>query len=355
MRVAYTLEQCWHRVPGGSAIAALRLAQELNHGDDMELIGVAGRHRRPPDPAFQPNIAMRWLPVGRPLLYETWNRLRWPLIESVTGDIDVCHSTVAIPAVTRRPHVVTIHDVAFIHTPERFTSRGVRAMTAGLQRCREVEICCVPSEATRRDLIDLGFDDRRIRVVPWGVDTVAPTADEIAATRARFDLPSEFVLFVGTLEPRKNLSRLAQAVARLDTDLPLVIAGASGWGDAAEIPADVDSRFVGFVAPADLRALYALATVFAYPSLQEGFGMPVLEAMAQGTPVVTSCGTSTEEAAGGAAVLVDPHDPDSIAAGLTQALGASTVYAERGRERAAAATWELTAQLTAAAYRDACG
>ena len=137
------------------------------------------------------------------------------------------------------------------------------------------------------------------------------------------------MLFVGTLEPRKNLAPSGAAVARLDDPLPLVVAGADGWGDAAAGDAG-DVRFLGFVPAADLPALYAAATVFGYPSESEGFGLPVLEAMAQGTPVVTSAGTSTEEVAGGAAVLVDPLDVDAIAGGIDDGRAARR-RAGRGR------------------------
>ena len=163
-------------------------------------------------------------------------------------------------------------------------------------------------------------------------------------------MPERFALFVGTVEPRKNLANLAAAMAHLP-DLPLVVAGAAGWGDATPRRATV--RFLGFVPDGDLAGLYAAADVFCYPSLREGYGLPVLEAMAQGTPVVTSRATSTEEAAGGAAVLVDPLDVDDIARGVLEALDRRDELAAAGRTRAAAQTWARTAELTVAAYREA--
>jgi glycosyltransferase involved in cell wall biosynthesis len=172
--------------------------------------------------------------------------------------------------------------------------------------------------------------------------------------REAYGLPSEYLLFVGTVEPRKNLTRLAEAIQHLPDALPLVVAGADGWGDAAaEITGDV--RFLGFVPDADLPALYAGALVFCYPSEREGFGLPVLEAMAQGTPVVTSLGTSTEEVAAGAAVLVDPFDSADIARGIVEALARRDELAVRGRRRATFASWERTAALTASAYGELAG
>jgi glycosyltransferase involved in cell wall biosynthesis len=168
-----------------------------------------------------------------------------------------------------------------------------------------------------------------------------------------YRLPQRYLLFVGTVEPRKNLRGLVEAVSRLEEPLPLVVAGAEGWGDV-DIPAGGDVRFIGFVPAADLAGLYAGAEVFCYPSEREGYGLPVLEAMAQGTPVVTSRGTATEEAAGGAAVLVDPLDPDDIARGITEAGTRREALSVDGVARADQATWQETARLTADAYRELC-
>jgi glycosyltransferase involved in cell wall biosynthesis len=351
LRVAYTLEQCWHEVPGGSATAALHVARRLATRPDVELIGVAGRHRRPPDPAFRPAIDVRTLPLARPWLYETWNRFEWPPVERATGPVDVCHSTIAIPAATKAPQVVTIHDVAFLRAPERFTSHGVRVMKAGLERCRRADVVLCPSMTTLGDLVELGFDERRIRCVPWGVEAVPVSSADLARVRSAYALPERFVLYVGTVEPRKNISRLARVTASLDEPLPLVVAGAQGWGDAGGDEGGV--CFLGFVPEPDLPAVYASATVFAYPSLDEGFGMPVAEAMAYGLPVVTSRGTATEETAGGAAVLVDAEDVESIRVGLVTALEDAAGLAARGRARAAELSWDATAEATVNAYREA--
>jgi glycosyltransferase involved in cell wall biosynthesis len=126
-----------------------------------------------------------------------------------------------------------------------------------------------------------------------------------------------------------------------------------GWGAVAPVGNGV--RFLGFVPPADLPALYAASTVFAYPSLQEGYGMPVVEAMAQGTPVVTSRGSATEEVAGGAALLVDPRDPESIADGIDRAAADRDRLVAAGRARAATLSWGRSADLTVAAYREVAG
>lgn len=350
MRVAYTFEQCWHDVPGGTATSALHVARRLAGRTDVELVGVAGRHRRPPDPAYRPPVPIHALPLARPWLYETWNRFGWPTVERTTGPVDVCHSTVAIPAATEAPHVVTVHDVAFLNAPERFTSHGARTMRAGLERCRQVDLVLCPSRATGEALLAIGFDEGRLRVVPWGVEAVPVSDEDRARVRTRYGLPDRYVLFVGTLEPRKNLMRLAEAVARLDTPPELVVAGAEGWGDA--LPSAGEGRFVGFVPNEDLPAVYAGAAAFAYPSLEEGFGMPIAEAMAYGVPVVTSRGSATEEVAGGAAVLVDATDVESIAAGLDAALADDGSLRTAGLARAGELSWDATVEATLAAYRE---
>ena len=353
LRVAYTLEQCWHPVPGGTATAALAVAGKLLDDPSIELVPVAGRHARLPRPEYRPTFAVRALPVARPLLYELWLRARWPKVEGATGPVDVAHATGLVPCASLAPMVVTVHDLAFLHSPQHFSRHGARLMRRSLDviRRRARFVLC-SSEATMSDCETAGIDVDRLRHVPLGID-VRPVPGDAADRLARYDLPERFALFVGTLEPRKNLIRLAEAIARRG-DLPLIVAGAQGWGKATP-PAAAHVRFIGFVPAADLPSLYAAATVFVYPSEREGFGLPVLEAMAQGTPVVTSATTSTEEVAGGAAVLVDPFCVDSIAAGIGEAVENAGALAGRGRRRAETMTWAATAAATKAVYLEAAG
>lgn len=350
-RVAYTVEQCWHPVPGGTAVAALAVARQLLADGGIDLRFVAGRHRRPPAPEFAIPGPIAQLPLPRPALYESWLRWRRPHVERATGPVEVAHATGLVPCPSAAPLVVTVHDVAFVHQPDRFTRQGVRVMTRSLEVIRDHAAAVITSsEASARDLRQLGIDDARLHVVALGVDATPAMPEDIARVRRAHQLPTRFVLFVGTLEPRKNLRRLAASVAALEDHLPLVVAGPQGWGDSGhEVPGDV--RFLGFVPGTDLPALYAAATVFAYPSEWEGFGLPVGEAMAQGTPVVTSAGRSTEEVAGGAAVLVDPLDVDAIAAGLVEAERRADELAAAGRARAGELTWAATAAATRHVYR----
>ncbi|MFN6120991.1 MAG: glycosyltransferase family 4 protein [Actinomycetes bacterium] len=356
MRVAYTLEQCWGAVPGGTAVAALRVADALEEHDDVRLIGVAGRHAHlPPDP-WMPGIPIAYLPIAAPWLYQTWLRLGWPKVERATGPVDVTHATGLVPCPTDAPLVVTLHDLAFLHNPGHFTKHGVRTFRASLERIkRDAAMVLCSSQATLDDVSFAGIDDDRLRLVPLGVDVRRVEDSEIARVRALFDLPERYLLFVGTLEPRKNLRGLAAAVALLDEPLPLIVAGADGWGDLDiddGVRSRIDIRFLGFVPSDDLDPLYAGALVFCYPSQREGYGLPVLEAMAQGVPVVTSTGTATEETAGSAAVLVRPHEPADIARGITEAIARRTELSAKGLARARKRSWSATAALTAQVYRD---
>jgi glycosyltransferase involved in cell wall biosynthesis len=355
VRVAYTLEQLWHDAPGGTAVAALEVARRLVPRGEITLLGVAGHHRHPPAPPWRPPIPVAQLPLPRPLLYESWLRARRPAVERATGPVDVTHATGLVPCPTAAPLVVTVHDVAFLHDPGKFTRQGVRVMRRSIDVIRDTAtLVLTPSAASGRDLEAAGIDAARIRLIPLGVDAATAPVTDVEQVRRRYGLPEQFVLFVGTLEPRKNLRRLAGAVDRLDEPLPLIVAGPDGWGPATPAAGDTrgETRFLGFVPATDLPALYAAATVFAYPSELEGFGLPVAEAMAQGTPVVTSAGTATEEVAAGAAVLVDPFDVDSIAGGLLEAQRRAAELAVAGRRRAAELTWDATAQRTLDAYRD---
>lgn len=347
-----TLEQCWHRVPGGTGVAGIGMARSVDALDDIQVIGVAAAHRAAPPAAWLPPVEVRHLPLPRLALYEAWHRLRLPRVERATGSVDVIHATTfAIPP-RSAPLIVTIHDLAFLNDPAHFTRRGVSFFKRGFELAgRDADLIVCPSEATAAHCAASGIDQARLRVVPMGVEAEAASEDDVRAAKQRYGLDRPYVLWLGTVEPRKNLARLIEAFVALDEqDVDLALVGPKGWNEDLEgLVADKRDRIkiLGFVPHVDLAPLYAGAELFCFPSLFEGFGLPVLEAMAQSTPVVTSRGTSTEEISGDAAVLVDPLDAEAITNGMKQVLGDESVRTElgdKGRERAAGYSWRRTAE-----------
>jgi glycosyltransferase involved in cell wall biosynthesis len=293
------------------------------------------------------------------LLYECWHRLRRPRVERATGRVDLIHAT-AMPVPPRSaPLVVTVHDLAFLAQPSHFTKRGVGFFRRGLALAlRDADLVLCPSQATRRECEGAGFDSERLRVVPLGVHADPASEDDVTRVRKRYSILRPYILWTGTIEPRKNLRNLLEAFRMQNSDLDLVLAGPVGWSEDIEAlvrPVGERVKVLGFIPRVDLAPLYAGAEVFCFPSLIEGFGFPVLEAMAQGTPVVTSLGTSTEELARDAGVLVNPTDAQSIAHGIEALLEDEALcrkLSDAGRARAREYTWDRTAELVVSAYRE---
>ena len=362
-RVAITVEQCWHRVPGGTATAALATIAALAEHEDLDLIGVAARHAEDPPEAFRPAIESRHLPLPRLALYETWHGLRWPRVERATGPVDVVHGTaIAVPA-SSAPLVMTINDLAFLADPGQATRHGNRFFRRGTELARRhAQLVLVPSEATAAECRAAGFDDDRLRLVPYGVSTQRAPESDVAGFRTSHGLTRPYVLFVGTVEPRKNLAAVVGAMAAVaGRGIDLVLVGPDGWNEdlrARLAPLEgtgTEVHRLGFLPAREVAAAYAGCVAFCYPSLREGFGLPVLEAMAQGAPVVTSAGTATAEVAGDVGLLVDPTDHVQIGEALVRLVDDPALVADlhqRGQARAATYTWERTAALTAAAYAE---
>jgi len=252
--------------------------------------------------------------------------------------LDVLHcTTFRGPVESRVPTVVTVHDLAILRAPEAFPRWHRLYGKGGLTRVlRSADAIVTVSEFTRSEVVELaGVPDERIRVVPNGVDAVftsdGPHAD------------GNYVLAVATLEPRKNLARAVDAART--AGVALCVVGARGWGGV-----DVDG-WVGELPDSELAALYRGALCVVYPSLYEGFGLPVLEAMACGTPVVTSRDTAMEELAGDAAVLVDPLSVSGIAAGIHEAISRREELVPAGLTRARSFTWERAADAVVELWR----
>jgi len=256
--------------------------------------------------------------------------------------LDVLHCpTFRGPFRSPVPLVVTVLDLAVLRHPGTFNQWTRRYSRLAVPRVAQAARRIIAiSEFTRRELVELlHVPEEKIRVVPVGVGETFSAEGPLAE--------GEYVLAVGTLEPRKNLARIEEAARR--AGMKLRVAGATGWGG---IHAD---GWLGEVSDDELARLYRGAACLVYASLYEGFGIPVLEAMACGTPVVTSAGGATEETAGGAAVLVDPRDPSAIAAGIESAVARRDELRRLGLERARAFGWAEIAAKTWAVYEEAAG
>jgi glycosyltransferase involved in cell wall biosynthesis len=317
-------------------------------------------------------------------LTQLWHRMRLPVpIELFTGPLDVLHIPDFVPPPARAPTIVTIHDLSYMIHPECAEPRLARYLNTAVPRgLRRASAVLATSEATRRDITRLlEIDSARVQVVYHGVGPrfrpLPPEQTE--PVRRKLGLPERFILFVSTLEPRKNLVRLIEAFASLGTrdlrleasktsaclkpqasSLSLVLAGRRGWlyddifATIARLGLGDRVRVLDFVDDNDLPALYNLAWVFSYPSIYEGFGLPALEAMACGTPVVTADNSSLPEVVGDAAVLVAADDVTSIAAGIARAATDATLrdrLRAAGPERARRFTWERAAHQVLECYR----
>ncbi|MBU4214671.1 MAG: glycosyltransferase family 4 protein [Actinobacteria bacterium] len=359
-----TVEQCWQPVPGGSGTYVAELTRSLEALGSPRLVGLAAHHRPGAVTSYEPPFPVRSSGLPRVATYEAWNRVRLPRAEWL-APADVVHATTwAVPG-TRRPLVVTVHDLAFLRDPAHFTRRGNSYFRRALEVVgAEADRVVVPSTTTRDDCVEHGIEPRRIDVIPHGVRVAVVQADAVRAWRQRHGVAGPYVMWCGTMESRKNLPRLVAAFAAArESGLPdhtLVVVGPDGWGSAAQdvrelaghLP-DGSVRLLGRLDDADLQTAYEGADVFAFPSLWEGFGLPVLEAMAHGVPVVTTRGTSMAELAGGLAELVDPTDVDDMAQALIRATGTPRPARTALRTHAASFTWEASARAHAAVYRSA--
>jgi glycosyltransferase involved in cell wall biosynthesis len=365
LRVALIAEQLLEHEPGVIGLYVRALLRRLPP-TGVELEPVVALHRAAAlSDAGVPHA--RRLRLPRSTLYRRWMRGRPP---SPGGDAAVVHApSLAFPPADGRPLVVTVHDTLFLEDPDAFPPAALAFNRAMVDRLSGVDTVIVPSRTTGNTLALLPNPPRRIRVVPLGTDISAPDPDERDATLARLGVERPYVLWAGTLDARRNPEGVVRGfIHAIEAGVPeadrlaLYLAGPAGWW-SSDLAKFVDSK--GLTArvrridqqPGPVRAaLYAGASVFVFPSLAEGFGLPIIEAMACGAPVVTSNRSSLPEIAGAAAELCDPSDNESIGQALAKVLRDSFLAEDLrrlGARRAAEFTWERTARETLACYREA--
>jgi glycosyltransferase involved in cell wall biosynthesis len=296
-----------------------------------------------------------------------WHRLQLPLwVDLFTGPVDVFHSPdFVLPPVRRARTILTVHDLTFMRVPQS-AFPTVRAYLNQVvpRSVRRADLVLADSQCAKNDLVELlGIPPEKIEVVYAGIEPRFHPFDDrsvLEPVRVRYCLPRRFILTVGTLEPRKNHVRLIEAFARLRREgLKLVIAGGKGWmyeeifAKIEELDLRDEVIFPGFIADEDLPALYNLAELFAYPSLYEGFGIPPLEAMACGTPVVASNTSSLPEVVGQGGLLVSPTDVEALAEAMQRLLDDSALREQlvaRGLVQARRFTWRAAAERLLEAY-----
>jgi len=305
-------------------------------------------------------ILRAWLLTGAPFP-KAWNKA----IEAS----DLFHGTDSLAPTISRPSVINIHDLSTVFYPQHHTRLHRLYASVALPRmARRARAIITGSEAARQDIIThLRISSDKVRAIHNGVNHALffprDRAESQQQVLQRLGIPAPYVLAVGTLEPRKNLIALLRAVAQLPADTPpLVLVGARGWGhsplfdEVQRLGIASRVRFTGFVDDDLLPHLYSTALTFVYPSLYEGFGLPVLEALACGAPVITSNTSSLPEVVGSAAVLIDPRNAPELAARLSQLLldaDSRAALSALGPAQAARFTWQRTAQRTLEVYTEA--
>jgi glycosyltransferase involved in cell wall biosynthesis len=315
--------------------------------------------------AVPPGVTVAGRRAPARALQALWARAERPRVELLAGrGLDAFHGTnFVLPPLRRAGGVLTVHDLAYLHLPGTVSAASLRYRELVPRSVRRAAVVVTPSQATADAVSEAyGVPADRLAVTPLGV---APewfaAAPPGKAWLADHGLPSEYLLAVGTLEPRKGLDVLLAAYRRLlaaepDTP-PLVLVGAAGWGAQPDLAALPPDRVVlpGYLADPDLVRVVAGARLLAFPSRYEGFGLPPLEAMAAGVPVVASDLAPVREATAGLARLVPPGDADALAAALATELGTvpDPHHQAAARAHAATQTWQRCADLTVAAYQHA--
>lgn len=334
IKVGFDISQLAHK--GGVNTYTDKLTKELIKNKDLNMVFFYSSLRKPYKGSL-PNVRSFKLP---PTFFEVmFNHTRLIPIEKLIGDIDIFHSSDWVQPPTKAKKVTTVHDLVPIKFPEWSNSKITSVHKRKLQIVeKEIDIVIAVSEATKKDLLELThISEEKIKVIYEGVDPIFVRAqeDEIREFKKKYNLPDNFILAISGVGERRNLKRVKEATK----DFNLVIAGETiPWLEYKELP-----------------LLYSAADVLLYPSFYEGFGLPILEAMACGTPVITSNTSSLPEVGGDAAVYVDPNDLNDIKKKVERLLKDKSMYKElskRGIKQAGKFSWQKCADETAKIYKE---
>lgn len=291
-------------------------------------------------------------PISPMMAHLFWNKLHTLPIELLIGKIDVLHSSDWAEPPSKAFKVTTIHDLAPLKFPKYTDPKIVAAHKARLNWvAKEVDRIIVPSEATKKDLLEIGFDNKSVRVIPEAANYSLAPKKMVEKARRKHKIFGKYLLSVG-VNPRKNTERIIQTfhLAKAGESLKLVLVGHPNF---LEVEEQRDVRILGHVEEEELAALYSGAEALVFPSLYEGFGVPILDAMNCHCPVVTSNLSSMPEVAGSAAILVDPYSTDSIVEGIRKALSTRKTLIKKGLAQVKKFSWEKTARATLAVYNEA--
>lgn len=370
MRIGFFLHRLAHRhATGISRYGRELLAAVQRRSGAGDSIVVASTRQKEQATWIPPGIRVGLVPWPRRPTHAAWCLGAGPRIERATGPLDVVHLLYPFPpARSAAPQLLTVHDVMPLEHPDWYPRSEVviyrRCMSLAQRRASQI---VVPSQyAADRLAATLGLEADRMAVVPEGVSgiyTHAGSPEDISAVCARVGVePGDFIVSVGAVSTRKNLIPLIRAMAALP-DVPLVVVGPDGYGAAAadaelaRLSGTIRAHRTGYLSDADTAALVRSAAVLVHPSLEEGFGLVPLEAMAVGTPVIATRASSIPEVVGDAALLVeDPSSPDAWAAAIGQVLESTELRASlvaAGAERVSGFTWERAARMMLDLYRDA--
>jgi len=278
-----------------------------------------------------------------------WNNFRFPPIERLIGKVDVFHSSDWTQPPSKAYKVTTIHDLSFIKFPKSTNRKIYDTHKKRLKLVKEkVDSVISPSIATRDDLVAFGIERKKIAVIPEGPFFKKVDKEKVAKVKSKYKIHDKYLLAVG-VRPRKNTNRIIEAfhLAAAGEGIKLVIVG---HPTGIKTKDDRGLRFTGYINDDDLQALYTGAEALVYPSLYEGFGIPILDAFNCETPVVTSNISSMPEVAGNAAVLVDPESTDSIVQGIKEALSKKKTLVKKGLIQVNKFTWRKTAEETLKVY-----